>query len=414
MILKVPPKEALTILHNLIKNGDKCYDSISEVYEAIPFLLEEEKAKRQSMKALKENEAEDARKRKEEEEEERRRKEKEALAEPKHLATEGSRTPQGVQIDIDFDNLPERSSNDKVQFAQKMKQDWERTWSEQKKNMERGGKITEALKEHMEQVKRSFSWLENSNSVMVSALAGLSEGISKEAKTLGKIGMESPLFQELAIQREEEELMPLKEQDEFYTSHLEALRRMKKEWVDEAWNAINHISGNNYVYLMQFDEARGEWYQGSYDHLYDSTPFGLTRRTANNLYPEYINLRRNLKAKIDFLQVLYKEIEPLVADPLSYIPERHLISYYNRVIPLRSDSAQALVCEYMFDFPYGTKVEMAELDAHLKNKNVEDIETFDRTKIDSAVNSLNIKSKETFGFKLFKREGATISVSFKQ
>lgn len=348
MQLRVPQKEALTVLRKLIQDGHEAVDWMEKDYEKLPRILEiKEQVSMQEFKKKKEEEA-----RKEEERKKQEAKEKEEKAKKENARN--AKFLKAVQNNT--------SISDTIK------------------------KATFLYKQNEDQLKKSF------------------EMISRASEELQKNPSFIDFLQENAP-KVEDGSWSMDTKDKFYEIAVENYLEKRKEWGDEAVKALKMISGD-YVRISQYYEAEGSYYK----RPLPLNAFPMMERKVEDKYEDFVNVRNNFQAKIKFLQELYLEIDKKIDEPLTYIPERNTICWHARVVELQSSSNQSALCEFMFQFPIGAKKEMAEILASMEGVSIDELTKFERQKVINAVNEVNKKTKEMFKFPIFRKDKMTVYI----
>lgn len=187
--------------------------------------------------------------------------------------------------------------------------------------------------------------------------------------------------------------LSIDEKDRQYERAIEKYQVKKRDWMEAATEAISCISGN-YVLLRLFNEA--SWQKSSNQPYIPSL-----ERQVDDKFDDFIYIRNNLDAKIHFFQNLYLEIEKDAKDPLYYIPERSTICWCNRVVELGSNSNQAALCKFIFQYPIGAKKEFIDAYCFITG---EDEDCFERSLVVTAMGEVNKKTKKIFGFSIFRKD----------
>lgn len=348
MQLRVPPKETLTVLRKLIQDGHEAVDWMEKDYEKLPRILE---IKEQvSMQEFKKKKEEEARKEEERKKQETIKAKKESVRNTKFLE--------------DFQN--NTSISDTIRRASLLAKEQEQ---KSRENLQQFSKMASKA---VEQLQKNSSFI---------------DFIQENAPNV------------------EDGSWSMDTKDKFYEVAVENYLEKRKQWGDEAVKALKMISGD-YVRISQYYEAEGDYYKKPLP----LNAFPMMERKIEDKYEDFVNVRNNFQAKIKFLQELYLEIEKKTDDPLMYIPEKNMICYYGRVVPLKSNTNQSAFCEFMFQFSIGEKKEMGEILAFMEYIDIEEMTKFNKTKVINTMNEINIKTKTMFGFPIFHKDNQTIYI----
>ena len=177
---------------------------------------------------------------------------------------------------------------------------------------------------------------------------------------------------------------------------MEELRQQYGDWRDETKKILEDMF-MDFIPVHTFMDATGEWY-------YEQFP-------SNGRRAEYINMTRNLDAKIAVLIGFYQTLAENIRSPLTYLPDQAKVCFYDFICPLKVDSNEASLCAFMFQHSIGEKVEMEDIFVGAFGGNTEEFCGKDTTKIKHAYDGINRKTNEVFGFSIFKKDGTTLCLT---
>jgi len=352
MQLQVPPKEALTVLRNLVKEGDELYEWMDKDYHGIDYAIQygEQKSMEEFQKKKAKEEAkmkeEDLKKRKEEE---RKKQEMEEAVKKGHLTV-------------------------------KLKEE------------EYTPSLLESISSAFGLVKRHKKEFDEAIQVGTKAMQALQKSSSLQDFLLTN----SP--------KEEDGSWSLEKKDSIYEMCLDEYKQKRNDWVQKVREALEKISGD-YIYFRQFEAATGKWVGTGRPYL-----SFMNERRVDDKFDDYATIHSEISEKSGFLQNLYLGVEKKVEDPLFYIPATNKLCHFNRVIELQSSSNQSALCEFMFQFSIGEKKEMAEILAFMEGLDISELTKFERQKVVNAMNDVNNKTKKMFGFPIFHKDNQTVYI----
>ena len=182
----------------------------------------------------------------------------------------------------------------------------------------------------------------------------------------------------------------------FAEERMEELRQLYDNWRDETKKILEEMF-MDFIPVHTFMDAMGEWY-------YEQFP-------SNGRRAEYINITRNLDAKIAVLIGFYKTLSENIRSPLAYLPDQAKWCFYDFVCPLKTDSNEAALSAFMFQHSIGEKVEMEDIFVEGFGGNCDEYCGKDKTKIQHAYDGINRKANEVFGFPIFKKDGTTLCLT---
>lgn len=125
---------------------------------------------------------------------------------------------------------------------------------------------------------------------------------------------------------------------------------------------------------------------------------------------EFCNMQKTVETKLKNLQVLFFKIEESIKSPLFYIKERSTLCYYDFVCELQADTNEASLCEYIFKFSIGTKKEIADIYKHMMG---EEFIKGDEKVVQNALEGVNKKTQNHFGFSIFCKEKSVVYLQLK-
>jgi hypothetical protein len=169
-------------------------------------------------------------------------------------------------------------------------------------------------------------------------------------------------------------------------------------WRDETKEVLESIF-MDFTPVHAFMDAFGEFYS-------DPSPFGRSWR-----FEKYINLKRELDAKLEVLIGFYKELSDDIRSPLTYLTDQAKVCFYDFVCPLQIDSNEASLCAFMFQFSIGEKVEMVDVYNHMFGLQETTLNTAAKNKIKNAVDGINGKTNKVFGFPILAKDATTINLT---
>lgn len=121
---------------------------------------------------------------------------------------------------------------------------------------------------------------------------------------------------------------------------MEELERQYEGWHDETTEILEGIF-MDFTPIHTFMGAQGEFYS-------NPSPFG-----GSYGFAQYINITRNLDAKVAVLMDFYKTLSEDIRSPLTYLIDQAKVCFYDFVCPLKVDSNEASLCAFMFQYSIG-------------------------------------------------------------
>jgi hypothetical protein len=177
---------------------------------------------------------------------------------------------------------------------------------------------------------------------------------------------------------------------------MEELRNLYDDWRDKTKKILEDMF-MDFIPVHTFMDAQGEWY-------YEQFP-------SNGRRAAYINITRNLDAKIAVLIGFYKTLSEDIRSPLTYLIDQAKVCFYDFVCPLQIDSNEASLCAFMFQFSIGEKVEMVDAYNHMFGLQETTLNTAAKNKIKNAVDGINGKTNKVFGFPILAKDATTINLT---
>lgn len=124
----------------------------------------------------------------------------------------------------------------------------------------------------------------------------------------------------------------------------------------------------------------------------------------------YFYFEKELDLSIDFLESKYQEVRALMRSPLQFIKKSAALVYFDAVCKLSLDSNEALLCDIMTDLSIGEQREMDEIFELMSNEEPENFPKEWKKTIKNAIEGVNTKTNETFGFPIFRIKKSTVSL----
>lgn len=180
-------------------------------------------------------------------------------------------------------------------------------------------------------------------------------------------------------------------------ARMKELRDEFASWRDETKKIIEDVF-MDFTPVYSFMDASGEWYTEAF-------PFGERRSGW------YINMTRELDAKIAVLIGFYKTLSENIRSPLTYLPNQAKLCFYDMVCPLKTDSNEASLCTFMFQHSIGEKVEMIDVYNHIFGEQETILGKTGKDKIKNAVDGINRKTNKSFGFAIIAKDSTSINLT---
>lgn len=184
---------------------------------------------------------------------------------------------------------------------------------------------------------------------------------------------------------------------EIAPKRMEDLERLFANWRKDTKEILEDIF-MDFTPVHTFMDATGEFYSQSF-------PFG-ERRTQ-----DFINMTRQLDAKLEVLIGFYKSLSENIRSPLTYLPDQAKVCFYDFVCPLKTDSNEASLCAFMFQHSIGEKVEMIDVYNHIFGEQRPTLAATGKDKIKNAVDGINRKTNKVFGFPIIAKDTTTINLT---
>jgi len=169
-------------------------------------------------------------------------------------------------------------------------------------------------------------------------------------------------------------------------------------WCDETKKILEDMF-MDFTPVHSFMDAFGEFYS-------ETSPFGRSWR-----FEKYINLTRELDAKLAVLIGFYKELSNDIRSPLTYLIDQAKVCFYDFICPLKADSNEASLCAFMFQYSIGEKVEMIDAYNHMFGEQRITLGAAEKDKIKNAVDGINRKTNKAFGFPIIAKDTTTINLT---
>jgi hypothetical protein len=179
---------------------------------------------------------------------------------------------------------------------------------------------------------------------------------------------------------------------------MEELENVFVNWRNETKEILEGIF-MDFTPVHAFMDAFGEFYS-------NTSPFGRSWR-----FEKYINLTREIDAKIEVLIGFYKALSDDIRSPLTYLIDQAKVCFYDFVCPLQVNSNEASLCAFMFQFSIGEKVEMIDAYNHMFGVQQTTLNTAEKNKIKNAIDGINSKTNKVFGFPILAKDATTISLT---
>lgn len=167
------------------------------------------------------------------------------------------------------------------------------------------------------------------------------------------------------------------------------------DWRDRTEAALQEIF-MDFTPVYSFRNAYGDYYG---------------QVTLDAAFKEYMNTMREIQAKTNTLIGFYNMLVANIRSPLFYLPERTTICFYDFVCPLKADTNEAALCQFMFDHSIGEKVEMLDIYNHMMGEQNDALNADQRRIIANAYDGVNRKTRDAFGFPVLAKDKVTISLT---
>gem|GEM_PF-4407367 len=178
---------------------------------------------------------------------------------------------------------------------------------------------------------------------------------------------------------------------------MKELRRQFADWRDRTKQGLESVF-MDFTPVHTFMDARGEWYSQSF-------PLG-ERRTE-----EYINITRQLDAKVAVLIGFYKTLSENIRSPLIYLPDQAKVCFYDFICPLKAGDNEASLCVFLFQHSIGEKVEMVDAYNYMFGDQHLTLDTIEKNKIKNAADGINRKTNKAFGFPIVAKDTNTVNLT---
>lgn len=140
-----------------------------------------------------------------------------------------------------------------------------------------------------------------------------------------------------------------------------------------------------------------------------------TQPYSGSILSQFAKIKETIRAQTNVLADFYKELLSDIKSPLFYIPEKSQICYYDFICQLQSDSNEAQLCAFLFQFSFGESKEMADGYAHMTGESTEESDSWPKNwkiQMKAACDGINSKTKKLFGFPIIQRENLSIKLVF--
>ena len=118
-----------------------------------------------------------------------------------------------------------------------------------------------------------------------------------------------------------------------------------------------------------------------------------------------------IKAQMSVLTKFYDEIKKYLVCPLFYIQDQAKLCFFASVCSLEPDSNEDSLCRYLFgNFNFNEWVEMEDIYSDALGGNRDEYDKQDRAKMENAAEGVNRKTKEAFGFSVFKKKKTLLAL----
>lgn len=176
------------------------------------------------------------------------------------------------------------------------------------------------------------------------------------------------------------------------------LEQLYKDWSDETKELLEGIY-MDFTPVHTFMDARGEFYS-------NPSPFG-----GSHGFERYINITRNLDARVAILIGFYKTLSEDIRSPLTYLIDQAKVCFYDFVCPLKVDSNEASLCAFMFQHSIGEKVEMVDVYSHIFGEQRTTLGAEQKDKLKNAADGINRKTNKVFGFPIIATDATTMNLT---
>lgn len=143
--------------------------------------------------------------------------------------------------------------------------------------------------------------------------------------------------------------------------------------------------------------------------------FTLDRKLDLNKIPthekEYFLLEKKVELCIDFFESIHLELVRELKSPLHYIPEKAKILYFDVICELVPNSNEAELCRFMFQRSIGEFREKMDAYDELTGERDSVHARGWQKKIDNAIEGVNKKTFERFGFRIFTIKKNTVALT---
>ena len=124
-------------------------------------------------------------------------------------------------------------------------------------------------------------------------------------------------------------------------------------------------------------------------------------------------VKKDFMHKLSVIADFYREIEKRVAEPIEYIDSRSSLVHFDRVCSLGAGTNERALCRYMFaNHDFEELVQFEQMYEALFGDSED--EERNAKKVASAAYEVNKKTRDEFGFQLFKVTKGMISLQYPQ
>lgn len=115
-----------------------------------------------------------------------------------------------------------------------------------------------------------------------------------------------------------------------------------------------------------------------------------------------------IEAKLKVVTRFYDDLVTNLRSPLIYLPDQHKLCFYDLVCPLKANTNEASLCDFMFRFSIGEKIEMFDIYNFITGEDCIKLDAKSKEVVVNAYDGINRKTNESFGFPILKKEATTL------
>ena len=191
----------------------------------------------------------------------------------------------------------------------------------------------------------------------------------------------------------------LPEDTEATKKGMQKLRERFQEWRDRTETELTAIY-MDFTPMYAFRNSYGEYY---------APQIGIGGIDRD--YQEYVNTKREIEEKTNTLIGFYNALVDNIRSPLFYLNDRATICFYYFSCPLKADTNEAALCDFLFQRSMGEKMEMLDAYNHITGSHNETLNANERKTVTNAYDGINRKTKQSFGFPIVAKDKMTLRLT---